>query len=459
MSATRLLALAPASVQSQAEALKPLLELFFSNLGQGIEPLELAESHLPDELISAIAALPLVLDKKPDEPLKLWTAKGFKQQQRLLAQLVDLLKSHNGLLVTGGAGSGKTSLVRKLLGEANQPTALMAPTGKAAARLREAMAPMPEGMQCGTIHRWLEASGDGRFRRGPQRLLELSSVVIDEFSMVEITLLDALLAALPPGVKLFLLGDHGQLPPISGACVLAPLKAKLAAEAPQCLIELKGSHRFNQTTVLGEFVQQLRKGPIDLATRLQQLPETGNLGFYNLNLGWPIELTERLNLHRKQLLIAAEDKHCSDQDALNTLLELMLLAPRRKGRHGVDQLNERWLGLDRNNPLAWPVGTPVLINRNNNEKGLSNGDLGLIRSDERGRKVAVIASGDGAQRIPLELLVGVEPALAITVHKSQGSQAKQVIVVINETEGLDPRLLYTALTRAQDRADLLFSVP
>ena len=196
-----------------------------------------------------------------------------------------------------------------------------------------------------------------------------------------------------------------------------------------------------------------------MATQLQQLPETGNLGFYNLNLGWPIELTERLNLHRKQLLIAAENKHYSDQEALNTLLELMLLAPRRKGRHGVDQLNERWLGLDRNNPLAWPVGTPVLINRNNNEKGLSNGDLGLIRSDERGRKVAVIASGDGAQRIPLELLVGVEPALAITVHKSQGSQAKQVIVVINEAEGLDPRLLYTALTRAQDRADLLFSVP
>ena len=259
MSATRLLALAPASVQSQAEALKPLLELFFSNLGQGKEPLELAESQLPEELISALAALPLVLDKKPDEPLKLWTAKGFKQQQRVLAQLVDLLKSHNGLLVTGGAGSGKTSLVRKLLGEINQPTALMAPTGKAAARLREAMAPMPEGMQCGTIHRWLEASGDGRFRRGPQRLLELSSVVIDEFSMVEIMLLEALLAALPPGVKLFLLGDPGQLPPISGAGVLAPLKAKLAAEAPQCLIELKGSHRFNQTTALGEFVQQLRK--------------------------------------------------------------------------------------------------------------------------------------------------------------------------------------------------------
>ena len=161
MSATRLLALAPASVQSQAEALKPLLELFFSNLGQGKEPLELAESQLPEELITALAALPLVLDKKPDEPLKLWTAKGFKQQQRVLAQLVDLLKSHNGLLVTGGAGSGKTSLVRKLLGEINQPTALMAPTGKAAARLREAMAPMPEGMQCGTIHRWLEASGDG----------------------------------------------------------------------------------------------------------------------------------------------------------------------------------------------------------------------------------------------------------------------------------------------------------
>ena len=134
----------------------------------------------------------------------------------------------------------------------------------------------------------------------------------------------------------------------------------------------------------------------------------------------------------------------------------MLLAPRRKGRHGVDQLNERWLDLDKNNPFSWPIGTPLLINRNNNERGLSNGDLGLIRPDFSGGKVAVIASGDGPQRLPLELLGGVEPAFAITVHKSQGSQAKQVIVVINELEGLDPKLLYTALTRAQTRADLLY---
>jgi exodeoxyribonuclease V alpha subunit len=251
------------------------------------------------------------------------------------------------------------------------------------------------------------------------------------------------------------------LPPIAGIGALAPLEIMLALQAPQCLIKLKGSHRFSEHTSLGQFVQQLRLSEAMLDTKifhklLINISRSDNLNWHNLSIGWPKEIIERLRKHKQKLQLAAENKKLSDQEALNELLELMLLAPRRKGRHGVDQLNERWLDLDKKNPFSWPIGTPLLINRNNNERGLSNGDLGLIRPDFSGGKVAVIASGDGAQRLPLELLGGVEPAFAITVHKSQGSQAKQVIVVINELEGLDPKLLYTALTRAQARADLLY---
>ena len=463
MSAERLLALAPALVQQQAAALKPLLENFFSNLALAKEPLELEASSLDPELIAALKALPFVLENSPNGGFRLWSFKGFRMQKEVLTELCERLQSQAGLLVTGGAGSGKTSLVKQLIQETSSGAAiaLMAPTGKAAARLREALTPLAQGINCGTIHRWLEASGDGQFRRGPRKPLDLHTVVIDEFSMVETALLAALLAALPTHTRLLLLGDPGQLPPIAGIGALSPLQKMLAMQAPQCLIELKGSHRFNEHTSLGQFVQRLRLSEAMLDTKifhklLLNISRSDNLNWHNLSIGWPKEIIERLRKHKHKLQLAAENQKLSDQEALNELSELMLLAPRRKGRHGVDQLNERWLDLDKNNPFSWPIGTPLLINRNNNERGLSNGDLGLIRPDFSGSKVAVIASGDGPQRLPLELLGGVEPAFAITVHKSQGSQAKQVIVVINELEGLDPKLLYTALTRAQARADLLY---
>lgn len=463
MSAERLIALAPALVQQQAAALKPLLENFFSNLALAKEPLELEAGSLDPELICALKALPFVLENSANGGFRLWSCKGHRMQQEVLAELCERLQSQAGLLVTGGAGSGKTSLVKQLIQETSSGTAiaLMAPTGKAAARLREALTPLAQGINCGTIHRWLEASGDGQFRRGARKPLELDTVVIDEFSMVDTALLAALLSALPTHTRLLLLGDPGQLPPIAGIGALAPLEIMLAVQAPQCLIKLKGSHRFNEHTSLGQFVQQLRLSEAMLNTKifhnlLINISKSDNLNWHNLSIGWPKEIIERLRKHKQNLQLAAENQNLADQEALNELLELMLLAPRRKGRHGVDQLNERWLDLDKNNPFSWPIGTPLLINRNNNERGLSNGDLGLIRPDFSGGKVAVIASGDGPQRLPLELLGGVEPAFAITVHKSQGSQAKQVIVVINELEGLDPKLLYTALTRAQTRADLLY---
>ena len=132
----------------------------------------------------------------------------------------------------------------------------------------------------------------------------------------------------------------------------------------------------------------------------------------------------------------------------------MVLSPRRRGRHGVEQFNSRWLGLELSQPQRWPAGTPLLVGRNDAGLGLANGDRGVVRLGPRGAE-AVIATADGPRRFPMALVPAPEPALAITVHKSQGSQASEVIALMPQGETIDRRMLYTALTRARTRVDLI----
>ncbi len=135
---------------------------------------------------------------------------------------------------------------------------------------------------------------------------------------------------------------------------------------------------------------------------------------------------------------------------------MLLLAPQRRGPLGVDGLNSRLLGIDPQQPRRWPAGTPVLVTRNDPDLDLANGDLGLVlRQGSNGGPEVLLPGPQGPRRLPLALLPGLEPALALTVHKSQGSQADRAVVVVPQPDGLDPRLLYTALTRARQQVDLL----
>jgi exodeoxyribonuclease V alpha subunit len=251
----------------------------------------------------------------------------------------------------------------------------------------------------------------------------------------------------------------------------------LAAKQPESLRLLSHSHRFDATTALGRFVQLLRSNCT--AQSLQaQLEQTGkesnfspnnlscfnlsdcNLAWHNLALqktaaGWPQPLLKRIELHKQELIEAATDANQSDAEVLALLDKLLVLSPRRSGSQGVERLNESWLGIDRLRPGSWPVGTPLLVGRNDINLGLANGDRGILRAGSQGQIEALIATADGPQRHPLFLVPAAEPALALTVHKSQGSQAEAVIMVLPEGELSDRRLLYTALSRAQKRADLL----
>ena len=459
--AERLWALAAPAAAGPETAAEPalisLLERFYQQLSQGEEPLRLTPLEL-ETLAPLLGSLPLELEQAADGTPRLWSRRSWQRQQRLIAALVERLSQHGGLLVTGGAGTGKTSLVRELLAEeGNRRVLLTAPTGKAAARLREALAGFEPPLEGGTLHRWLEATGGGQFRRNRQRPLAVDTLVLDELSMVDGALLEALLEALPAGVRLLLLGDPGQLPPIGGAGVLEPLQQRLQQLNSPCWRQLQRSHRFNESTALGAFVGALRQqaSPQALQGQLAQLGDNDNLRWHDLRQGFPASVATALQSQRDCLRQQALDRHCSDAELLGQLEQLMLLCPRRLGQLGVTALNGRFLGIDPQKPLSWPSGTPLLVTRNDSELNLANGDLGVLRPNATGQPEALIASADGPLRLPLALLPGLEPALALTVHKSQGSQAQRAVVVVPQPQGLDPRLLYTALTRARGGVDLI----
>ncbi|MEB3176137.1 MAG: AAA family ATPase [Synechococcus sp.] len=459
--AARLLQLAPAKAAQEQALLQPLLEGLLQCQHQGAEPLALsaqALEALPPAAREGLSALPLVLVERPEGGAELWSRRQHQQHRQVLHELQQRLLNHGGLVLTGGAGTGKTTRVKQLLApEGGRTTLLLAPTGKAAARLREALAPLAETMHCATLHRALEADANGGFRRHQRRPLEADVVVVDEVSMVDTRLMQALLAALPAGVRLILVGDPAQLPPIGGSSVLEPLLLELRQQQPQLLLGLQRSHRFNDATALGAFVQLLRQPSPSAALQRQLQEQTSgdtNLQWWDLQAGWPAPLIQRIEAQRQLLRHRASSTELSDGEALDCLDRLMVLSPRRQGRFGVEQLNARWLQLGQRPPQHWPAGTPLLVTRNDAELGLANGDRGLVRPGREGNE-AVIASADGPRRLPLSLLSAVEPALALTVHKSQGSQADAVIVLLPAGSSFDRRLLYTAMTRARQRLDLL----
>ncbi len=191
-------------------------------------------------------------------------------------------------------------------------------------------------MRCSTLHRALEANPSGGFGRNQQRPIDAEVVVVDEVSMVDTQLMQALLEALPSNTRLVLVGDSAQLPPIGGSSVLEPLEQQLKQHRPQLLLQLERSHRFNDSTALGGFVQQLRGGSptAELQQQLAAKAEHSNLHWWPLEQGWPLALQQRIEQHRQRLEQQAHNTALSDAEALACLEDLLVLSPRRSGRQG-----------------------------------------------------------------------------------------------------------------------------
>ena len=380
-------------------------------------------------------------------------------------------------IITGGPGTGKTTTVLRVLAAllARAPNdqlpevLLLAPTGKAASRLTESvrhgLALLPDSAldtarraaipaHADTIHRALGVHPDRphRPRHHAGNPLAADIVVVDETSMVDLPLMSRLFDAVRPEARLVLLGDSDQLASVDAGAVLRDL-----VESPivsPALATLHRSRRFSDSSALGALVVALRGDnwmAVDRA--LTSAPEAGQAAVRLVGSGRPdqvpSEVLDAVRAHSARLASAP-----TAEAALNELGRLRLLTALRRGPLGADAINARIVE-ERGNSLA--SGTPILITQNSPDDGLANGDLGVSWEDGAGQRVALFDGADGPRAISVRRLPRWEPAFAMTVHKAQGSEFDQVIVLLPPPPSpiLTRELVYTAVSRAREQITLV----
>lgn len=399
---------------------------------------------------------------------------GLDQQQ---TQAVLALLQHRLVLLTGGPGTGKTSTVVQMLAAALTcnpaiQIQLAAPTGKAAARLQQAVSAGSNALSSdamhhlsslpsSTLHRLLEAQGENRYRRNRSLPLVVDLLVVDEVSMVDLPLMEALLEALPDHAQLLLVGDPDQLPPVGPGAVLQELsQPQRRHELGTAAIELQTTYRNNGA--IAALADQLRQSNSGFSkAQLSQLQPDDNVQWLEVKRqGLPTRLLNDLRAHQERLSALAKalrwydgQPHPDDAAALLEQLEAWVaLSPVRQGPWGVDTLNRAVLGdRSRRSVQHWPAGTPVLNRHNRPDQGLANGDIGVVVMQEQETRVLL----PGQRLLHPAQLTGAEPAFALTVHKSQGSQYSEVALLLPPVRHQDPRLAYTGLTRARHNVLLI----
>lgn len=415
-------------------------------------------------------------------------------------------------VLTGGPGTGKTTTVARILailqevagegvGRPRLRVALAAPTGKAAARLKEAV-----GLEVGrlgaddhervgdleatTIHRLLgwRPGSSTRFRHDRSRRLPHDVVVVDETSMVSLPLMARLLEALRPHTRLLLVGDPDQLASVEAGAVLGdlvrrpavgdgplpavaaalPLPAGFPAEDHAALrhgvVRLTVNHRF-EGLELAALAAAIRDGQIDAAVALLR---SGHPSIEWVETDGALTPAHLAGLHDdvrsagSALLAAARAGDATE--ALRALEQHRLLLAHRRGPAGVAhwaEVAEAWVAdpgaPDQQGP--WPLGLPLLVTTNDRDSGLFNGDTGVVVADDAGGRVAVFGDPDRPLRISPHRLPAVVPVHAMTVHRAQGSQFARVSLVLPPATSplLTRQLLYTAATRAREAVRLIGS--
>ncbi len=345
------------------------------------------------------------------------------------------------LIITGGPGTGKTTLVRFILGVMSRripSLALAAPTGRAAKRLTETT-----GKQASTIHRLLEADNLG-FQRNRDQPLEAELLIIDETSMIDTLLMDALLEAVPSPARLVLVGDVDQLPSVGAGMVLRDLID--SGMIP--VVRLERIFRQAANSLITVNAHNVRQGV------LPELPDSRASA--ELQDFYFIRETEPERIVDKVVLMANE--RIPARFGFDPFLEIQVLTPMHRGLTGSINLNRRLQAAM--NPEGkgfelheqhFKVGDKVMQQQNDYDKQVFNGDMGMIRAcDPQSREVHV-EFDQGIVRYNGKDLDQLALAYAISVHKSQGSEYAAVLLpfTTHHYVMLQRNLLYTALTRGK----------
>ncbi|ANH37904.1 RecBCD enzyme subunit RecD [Nocardioides dokdonensis FR1436] len=454
------------------------------------------ETQVCDDLVTRVAAPAPQVDHASLEAARarIRGARLSDQQERAAVGAVGRWTT----VLTGGPGTGKTTTVARLLvlladqaaarGE-RFSVALTAPTGKAATRLQEAVLAELAGLdpadrervgrpETMTLHRLLGWRPDNatRFRHDRGNRLKHDLVVVDESSMVELTMMGRLLEAMRPESRLVLVGDPRQLTSVGAGAVLADVVRGFAdhfgedsAASPVASL----SENFRSTEDIKQLAEALRLGDADevLATlrrpsdevELVELPPEPGPGEATTAVpAVAAALRERsLDLALRVRRHAEAGEHEPAVAALDTH---RLLCAHRDGPFGVRFWNrqvERWLAEELGEPVLgeWYVGRPLLVTTNDYTLEVYNGETGAVVRQPDGRLRAWISGSEQLRDFSPARLEAVETMHAMTVHKSQGSQAAHVTVLLPEADSrlLTRELFYTAITRAQQHVRVVAS--
>ncbi len=354
-------------------------------------------------------------------------------------------------LISGGPGTGKSTLAATIIrqwltmGVAPHRIQLAAPTGKAAARLEQAL-PSDLGQQIArpqTLHRLLGVS-----RRRPAQIsarpdLPIDALLIDETSMVDLELMAATLSRLPPTARLVLLGDPEQLPSVGVGTIMADLCR--SQRAKPALVELTRNYRFAAESALGQLAQAVRAGDADRVI--------GLLEGDHPELVWLPDPTPDIEALLDQvprdwlaLPTDAADAHaCAER--------FRILCAQRQGPAGVESINQAIRAKLQAPSIGRFAGELMVATRNDYHHGIFNGDQAVVCDGEQGRLDAVFWSTDGARSLLAARLEGALSAWAMTVHRSQGSEYNDVLLILPAASSplITRQLLYTGLTRARQR--------
>ena len=361
------------------------------------------------------------------------------------------------LLITGGPGTGKTTLLNAVLSLYRQmgvSCVLAAPTGRAAKRLTEVT-----GQEASTIHRLLEATVDPHtgelfFQKDAHNPLKTQAVIVDEMSMVDVRLLHSLMQALPPRCRLILVGDPDQLPPVGpGFPFHDMLRSKVLPavhlteifrQAQQSLIVMN-AHRVNQGQMpqLKEVKSDFFFLSVNSEEALAQTIEGLCATRLPKNMGIPAEQIQVLSPTKKGGAGTAN---------LNALLQQSLNPPtpnKRERRFGENLFREgdRVMQIRNNYDIIWKkIDSPMV------GTGIFNGDVGTITSIDPDMQTVSVLFDDRQADYDFTQLNELEPAYAMTVHKSQGSEYRAVVLSAWNGSAylLNRSILYTAITRARE---------
>lgn len=465
--------------------LKDFLENEKNLRGERLKKLETLKSFIKKDLQADLKNQNLPVDELVD-----W---------QLAASITGYL--NNCTIITGGPGTGKTTTVAKILSliyeaEPEARVIFAAPTGKAAMRVLESLksnnkvpAALKEKfalLDSKTIHRLLGfIPGSPYFKHNSDNHLDYDVIIVDEASMIDVAMFSKLISAVNPKSRLIMLGDKNQLASVEAGSLLGDMCNSLAflnkmskaqvdlineliveasAKIPDSyaventnellfdhVVELRYSHRFESTGGIGLLSKAIINGDAELVKK-----------FVTENSHPAIKFDQDYNAEIFQNFVEGYTNYIKENDnkeALKKMNELRVLCAIKEGDKGLHQINSRvenYLKRKKHINAFSEVysNRPVMINKNYNDIELYNGDVGIIRKDDKDIYRAYFLNKENEVRsfVP-GLLPDMETVFAMTIHKSQGSEYNKVLIILPDKKDnplLTRELLYTAVTRAKD---------